>query len=87
MQYMIMCRSLTYAQRAVTALERAGITASISRAPQELTGSGCGYCVKVAQRRFQSALKTLDAKGVAYGRLFRIEEDGTYTEVSGHDLP
>ena len=83
MQYMIMCRSLTYAQRAVTALERAGITAAISRAPQELTGSGCGYCVKVSERRFQSAVKTLDAKNIPYGRLFRIDDDGGYTEVSG----
>lgn len=83
MQYMIMCRSLTYAQRAASALERSGITAAISRAPQELTGGGCGYCVKVSGRRFNSALKALDAKEIPYGRLFRIEEDGGYTEVSG----
>jgi hypothetical protein len=87
MQYIIMCRSLTYAQRAEAALSRAGITAAVSRAPQELSGGGCGYCVKVAQRRFQSALSIMAEKGIAYGRLFRVNEDGSYTEVSGHDLP
>ena len=71
----IMCRSLTYAQRASSALERAGITAMVARAPQELTNRGCGYCVKVSPRRF------LDATGVPHGRLFREEPGGRYVEV------
>ena len=31
--YLIVCRSLTYAQRTASALERAGITAHILRSP------------------------------------------------------
>lgn len=81
-RYLIMCRSLTYAQRASAALERAGITAPIFRAPQELTTMGCGYCLGIQGHRFQTALRVLDAAGVPYGRLFR-DEDGRYTEVSG----
>ena len=64
----IMCRSLTYAQRASSALERAGITATISRAPQELTNRGCGYLARA---------------GIPHGRLFRAEPGGGYTEVAG----
>lgn len=81
-RYLIMCRSLTYAQRANSALERAGITASISRAPQGLTGSGCGYCVRVADNRFHSALGVLERSNVPYGKLFRAEPDGRYVEVA-----
>ena len=62
----IMCRSLTYAQRASSVLERSGITASIARAPQELTDRGCGYCVKVSPRRFHEALAVLARAGVPH---------------------
>lgn len=79
----IMCRSLTYAQRASSALERAGITATISRAPQELTNRGCGYCVKVSPRRFREALDILARAGIPHGRLFRAEPGGGYMEVAG----
>ena len=39
MRYLIMCRSLTYAQRAARVLERAGIGAGIIKAPAGLTGN------------------------------------------------
>ena len=83
LHYLLMCRSLTYAQRAARALERIGVTAVITKAPKSVSKQGCGYCVKVSERRFQSAVKTLDAKNIPYGRLFRIDDDGGYTEVSG----
>lgn len=39
--YLIVCRSLTYAQRTASALERAGITAHIMRSPKKhLRGRG-----------------------------------------------
>ena len=81
-RYLIMGRSLTYAQRAAAALERAGITAPVSRAPQGLTGNGCGYCVRVNENRFSSALNVLSKAGVPHGRLYRAEPDGRYVEVA-----
>ena len=41
--YLIVCRSLTYAQRTAAVLERAGITARILRAPKSIAGEGCSY--------------------------------------------
>ena len=81
-RYLIMCRSLTYAQRASAALERAGITAPVSRAPQGLTGSGCGYCVSVGSNRFHAALGVLSRANVPHGKLYRAEPDGRYVEVA-----
>ncbi len=83
LQYLIMCRSLTYAMRAQAALERSGITATIVRAPQELTTEGCGYSVKVRACRFQDSLRVMDGRGIPHGRLFRVEADGRYAEVAG----
>ena len=37
--YLIVCRSLTYAQRTAAALERAGITAHILRSPKSIAGA------------------------------------------------
>ena len=34
MQYLIMCRSMTYAQRSAALLERSGISAKVVKAPQ-----------------------------------------------------
>ncbi len=82
-QYIIMCRSLTYAQRAATALEKAGVTAATSRAPLELSDGGCGYCVKVTERRFHEALKALQKSGLPYGRIYRKNTEEKYGEVLG----
>lgn len=81
MRYIIMCRSQTYAQRASRTLERAGITAPFSRAPQGLSKSGCAWCVRVAESRYKQALDVLKRAGVSYGKVF-AEEDGKYMEAT-----
>ncbi len=79
--YIIMFRSLTYAQRAAALLERSGITASVTRAPREVMHEGCGYCVKVSQKRFELAVKQLRKLGQKYGATYVRLEDGGYAEV------
>lgn len=83
LHYLIMCRSLTYAQRASSALERAGITAGVSRAPLELTSGGCGYCVRVSERRFHQALRVLETAALPHGRMYHEQPGGGYAEVAG----
>ena len=53
--YLIVCRSLTYAQRTASALERAGITAHILRSPKMISGEGCSHSVKVSERNLAPA--------------------------------
>ena len=57
-QYLIMCRSLTKAQSSARLLESAGITASVVKAPQELSGAGCGYALSL-YRKFEEAVELL----------------------------
>ena len=80
-QYLLMCRSLTYAQRAAGLLERTGVTAVIIKAPQQLTGGGCGYALSI-YRRVDEAVSLLRGKNMLSGKVFRRNEDGDYTEVS-----
>ena len=80
--YLFMCRSLTYAQRASRLLERAGITASGSRTPHSISGSGCGYCVSVQLRRGFEAASLLREAGLLQGSIYIAGEDGSLKETS-----
>ena len=53
---LIVCRSLTYAQRTSVVLEREGISSIVLRAPAQLSDKGCGYAVKIVGI-FSSRLK------------------------------
>lgn len=79
--YLIICRSLTYAQRTAAALERAGITAHIMRAPRSISDTGCSHAVKVSERRLSDALMVLKRVELAPDRVYIIEADGSYKEV------
>ena len=80
--YLIICRSLTYAQRTAAALERAGITAHIMRSPRSVSGTGCSHAVKVSERRLTDALTVLNRVDLSPGRVYIMSADGTYKEVS-----
>ena len=72
--YLIVCRSLTYAQRGVRLLERAGVSAYLVRAPRLIAQAGCAYCIKVSQRWLERA--------VGLRGIYCQTEDGSYEEVS-----
>ena len=80
--YLIICRSLTYAQRTARALERAGISVYITRTPRAIAAEGCSHAVKVSQRRISEALRVLSRAGMSPQRLFVLEPDGGYREVA-----
>ena len=80
MQYLIMCRSLTWAQRSAALLERGGITASVVKAPQGLSASGCGYAISI-YRRFEEARNLLAKNNMINGKIFKRTENGEYQEI------
>lgn len=80
--YLIICRSLTYAQKTEAALERAGITAHIMRSPRTITGTGCSHAVKISERRLSDALTVLNRVGLSPDRVYIMSADGSYKEVS-----
>ena len=79
--YLIVCRSLTYAQRTASVLERAGVTARILRAPRSVIGEGCGYGVKVSERSLAESLVLLNRMGLKPRGVYIAEADGSYREV------
>ena len=72
---------MTNAQQIARVLERVGITAVVTRAPQEIYVEGCGYCVKVSEKKYINSLTVLKAAGLAPKRVFAQHPDGNYAEV------
>ena len=79
--YLIVCRSLTDAQRTAAALERAGITVRVLRSPKSIAGEGCSHSVKVSQRSLPDALRVLERASLSPKRIFITAGDGSYQEV------
>ena len=82
MRYLIMCRSLTYAQRASRALEKSGIGSGVIKAPAGLTGNGCSYCVTVSLSRGQRAVNILRSENLLQGKVFLQNNDNSTREVT-----
>ena len=77
MHKIILCRSMTNAQRAAAVLRRAGIFASVTKAPHSANPGGCVYAVKVGERNLSKALNELRRAGIPYGAVFTLLPDGS----------
>jgi len=77
-----MCKSLTHAQKAARALERAGITAIVMRPPWGVSTDGCAYSVKVSEKRLSQALVVLNNAGLNYKKVYILNSDGSGSEVA-----
>ncbi len=81
-QVWIMFRSLTHAQTGARLLERSGITATVTRAPQGANPKGCGYAVTI-RKRVSEAIGLLNERHIPFGKIVRRLESGEYEEVRG----
>ena len=75
-QYILMCRSMTTAQKAVNTLLRAGIFAAMSKAPQSANPEGCTYGAKIGERNLQAARSVLADAGVPVGKILELTRNG-----------
>lgn len=80
-QYLIMCTSLTNAQRSQRLLERAGINTSIIKAPQGLNTLGCGYSLSL-YKGIDEAAALLSKNNMLKGKIFIRELNSDYKEVT-----
>ena len=78
--YLIIARSVTYAQRMQRALARAGVRCQIFRAPRDLTDRGCAYAVRVAVSYLTGALTALHRESLDPVQIF-LYQRGLYQEV------
>ena len=79
--YLLLCRSITHAQRMSMALERVGVRGRITRPPVGLTAKGCAYAVRVGAPHYESAMRELTAAQILPERVFFETGDGVYREI------
>jgi len=78
--YLILARSVTYAQRMQRALDRRGVRCQIFRAPRDLTNLGCAYAVRVSVPDLARALTILYRESLSPVQIF-LYQNGAYREV------
>lgn len=81
MRYLLMFRSLTYAQRGARLLERHGITATITRMPRSAAARGCSYGVLISPAQYDRAMEALSSGGLAPERIYMRNDDGSLRET------
>ena len=79
--YLIIARSVTYAQRMQKTLDRGGIHSRIFRAPRELTDLGCAYAVRIHRSDLVPALTLLRKSRLDPVQIY-LKQQGFYREVS-----
>ena len=79
-EYLLTARSVTHAQRMAQALAPNGIRAAMGRAPVGLTGSGCGYVLRLPASRAPEAAVLLRSLGIGPLRVFQ-RQGSAYNEV------
>ncbi len=76
----IILRSVTYAQRAKRALEKAGVSAYVIKPDASLVGNGCGFAVKVSEGYLAEAIDILKKQNYEVGKIYIATGDG-YREL------
>ena len=79
--YLILARSVTYAQRMQRVLERTGVRCQIFRGPRDLTDRGCAYAVQIAEGDLTAALTALRGASMDPAEIF-LSQRGTFREVA-----
>ena len=78
--YLIIARSVTYAQRMQRAWIGKGLRCQIFRAPRELTELGCAYAVRISVSDLIPALTVLHRESLNPVQIF-LYQKGLYQEV------
>ena len=78
--YLIIARSITYAQRMAYTLERVGVWCQIFRAPMGLTERGCAYAVRIRSRDLTRALQALREANLQPVQVY-VRSADSYREV------
>lgn len=78
---LLICRSVTYAQRTKKVLERIGIHGRIVRPNLQVTGGECGYAVRISEVFLAEALDELNKNRIPPQKVLVSDERGGLREM------
>lgn len=79
--YLLICRSITHAQRMNAVLQSAGVSGRIFRPPVGLTEKGCSYAIRIGAPYFAQAMRHLRLAQLLPERVFISADNGGYREI------
>ena len=79
---LILCRSVTQAQRLGRLLASRGIANRMFRAPVGLTDRGCSYAVRLREETLADTLLLMKQHGIRPMKVLRQNWDDSYDEVA-----
>ena len=79
--YYITFRSVTFAQRGESLLNRNGIHCSLQRTPRWMEAQGCGYCLRLWTKEPDRALELLEEARIPMRRVYYQRQDGQLEEM------
>ncbi len=79
--YFVTFRSVTFAQRGESVLQKAGISCKLQRTPRWMEAQGCGYCLRISVKETAAAVELLRQKQVPMRKIYLQLEDGDVQEV------
>lgn len=81
MGFLIIVKSITYAQRALGILSRNGISSNIIKPPVSLGKGSCSYALKIKEINPEKAVSVLKSSNIPISGVFAIN-GGNYKEVN-----
>ena len=80
--YYVTFRSVTFAQRGESLLNRNGIHCSLQRTPRWMEAQGCGYCLRLWVKEPGRAVQLLEEARIPMRRLYYKRSDGQLEEMA-----
>ena len=80
--YLMVFRSLTYAQRAGSLLSGRGFRVAVVRTPADIWKEGCGWSVRLRGADIKAAIELLRPVNLMPKRAFRLENGEIAGEVA-----
>lgn len=71
---LITFRSVTFAQKAQSALSKAGVPSTMQRTPRALSERGCGYCLWLRSQNVADAVQVLHEKQITFGKIYTMKD-------------
>ncbi len=79
--YFVTFRSVTFAQRGESVLNKAGVSCALQRTPRWMEAQGCGYCLRLSLRDGPKGVELLRQRQVPMRKIYLQMEDGDIQEV------
>lgn len=79
-EFYITFRSITYAQKGQSTLQKAGIRCQLHRTPRMLEENGCGYCLMLSRWDSMEAVERLRKGNILFKRCYLRTPEGNWEE-------